>query len=394
MSVRPIALAICFATVVFCLFVRRYSQADACLSQFYSQMLHADFSGARQSIDHAIRLCPTNARYYDWQGYVTSQNLAPTCLRGSEKSNSGVWLDIQEVRMATSSYLQALELNNQDAVAHQNLGWLEHLLGNDEAADQNWRAAIQIDPDNSIFRLSYGMFLEEAGKKQEAQNEYETAISISPSILDSQFFTRYGKRSKNMADGLVDHLTKKLQQDLLYNSDPTIEARLGKLFLFRGDYDRAAKLLEDASRQLPNLPLAWLNLGEVYEKQDQLSAAVGYYEKSEATESSLAEPYLPYVHMAEVELRNGQSNEAAENFFHGLFWWQRSIPLTAAHNNRIYIGPSQIIDDLLPTTLVWYTTPCVASAAWKGLSELYPHRRDYAQRADTCEDLPSPHSGW
>jgi hypothetical protein len=67
-------------------------------------------------------------------------------------------------------------------------------------------------------------------------------------------------------------------------------------------------------------------------------------------------------------------------------------PVTAAHNNRLYGGPPQIIDDLLPTTLVWYASPCEASAAYTSLAELIPENRLYANRSRTCETLPAPHS--
>lgn len=48
--------------------------------------------------------------------------------------------------------------------------------------------------------------------------------------------------------------------------------------------------------------------------------------------------------------------------------WAHVNPVTAAaHNNRLYGGSPQIIDDLPPTTLVWYVSPCEASAAYRAL---------------------------
>jgi hypothetical protein len=67
-------------------------------------------------------------------------------------------------------------------------------------------------------------------------------------------------------------------------------------------------------------------------------------------------------------------------------------PVTAAHNNRLYGGPQQTIDDLLPTTLVWYASPCEASAAYTALAERMPDNKLYASRSRTCESLPAPHA--
>ena len=164
---------------------------------------------------------------------------------------------------------------------------------------------------------------------------------------------------------------------------------LGKLYLFQGDLSQASQLLEDAARELPNLPLAWMNLGEVREMQGNLAAAMDCYKKANVVEASFAGPYL---RMGELELRVGQKTPSSENLSHAIARWQRVNPLTAAHNSQLYLEPWQRIDDLLPTTLVWYTTPCEASRAWMGLSQLYPANRDYALRTHVCEDLPSPHS--
>ena len=66
-------------------------------------------------------------------------------------------------------------------------------------------------------------------------------------------------------------------------------------------------------------------------------------------------------------------------------------PVTAAHNNRLYHGTAQQVDDLLPTTLVWYVSPCEASEAYGLLAKLYPRNKSYAQKAHACEEIPDPH---
>jgi hypothetical protein len=89
----------------------------------------------------------------------------------------------------------------------------------------------------------------------------------------------------------------------------------------------------------------------------------------------------------------GQRNSAVDNFRAAAQKWARVNPITAAHNNRLYGGPPQTIDDLLPTTLVWYSSPCEASAAYAALAELMPDNKLYAGRSQTCESLPDPHVG-
>jgi tetratricopeptide (TPR) repeat protein len=364
-----------------------YDEADARLRTFYSQMVAADFAGARRSIDDAIRLWPGNARYYTWRGYVTSQKLPSQCPRSQAPMAQA---DRQAASEAIADYRHALELNARDAVARHNLAWLEHLLGDDAAAVRDWRAATVIDPGNAVFHLSYGMFLDETAGPDAAEAEYETAVELSPAILDSPFFTRYRARLPQVADHIVAHCVAKLESRLRQDKDTILEARLGKFYQFTGNPARAAELLEDAARGLPNLPRVWLNLGELREAQGDTATALSCYEKARVIDGGLAAPYL---HMGEISLRAGQRTAAADYLRSAVQRWERVNPITAAHNNRLYNGPAQRIDDLLPTTLVWYITPCEASRAWSGLTELFPANRTYAARSRTCELLPSPHKG-
>jgi tetratricopeptide (TPR) repeat protein len=384
-------MAIGVAIVVLALrfYVGNYYRADFYLESFYKQMLAADFLSARRSIDEAIRLWPTNARYYTWSGYSYSQKLPNECPRCFQKANSPMAeADRNSSEWAIEEYEHALQLNGLDAVAWHNLAWLEHLLGDDNAAEKHWRKATTLDPDNAVFHLSYGMILEEIGKRGESLEQYESAILLAPSIVESPFFFRYRARSPQVTEQIVADCIAVLEGKLRAGNDPILEARLGKLYQYSGDTVKSSLMLEDAAEQLPNLPLVWQNLGENYEATGNLMQAMDCYKKANVINSSLAGPYL---RMAELYLRQGQRGLAATNFQLAAERWERVNPITASHNNRLYTGPRQLIDDLLPTTLVWYVSPCEASQAFRGLAELYPGKREFAQRSRTCEELPSPH---
>jgi tetratricopeptide (TPR) repeat protein len=392
MRMKPIALGFAGLTVILCLIVGDYDRGDSNLKSFYSEMLMADFPAARRSIDEAIRLWPANARYYAWRAYCSSQKLPPQCPRcfhGTDSAmNAG---DQQAAREAMADYRRALELNGRDAVAHHNLAWLEHLFGDDTAADKDWRQATTLDPDDAVFRVSYGMFLEESGNAQTGRDQIEAAIELSPSILDSPFFARYRSHSPEAADSIVAHSVTRLESKLEREKDPILEARLGKLYQYSHNLTRSVELLQDAAKQLPNLGLVWFNLAEAYSAQGDTTRAMEYYRKANVVNGSLTGPYL---RMGELYLRTGQKNLAAFNLRLAAERWEHITPITAPHNNRLYNGPQQKIDDLLPTTLVWYLSPCEASDAYRSLAELSPpsQRSLYIQRVNTCEQIPAPHS--
>ena len=382
---KPMTLLVAGVVVVLHFVVGDYDRADEKLRSFYAEMLNASFVAGRQSIDEAIRLWPGNARYYTWRGYVASQKLPFQCPRLQGPLGA---VDRQSAMGAIADYRHALELNRWDAVAHHNLAWLEHLLGDDAAAAREWREATLVDPGNAILHLSYAMFLDEAGKVENASLQYETAIELSPAILDSPFFARYRARFPEAAHAIVTRCVAGLEGKLRRAKDPILEARLGKFYQYMGDLGRAGPLLEDAASELPNLPRVWLNLGELREASGDTTGALDCYRKARVIDGGLAGPYL---HIGEISMRAGDASVAAQDLRWAVARWGRVNPITAAHNNRLYVGPPQRIDDLLPTTLVWYTTPCEASRAWGGLAELFPKNRTYASRSRTCEALPSPH---
>ena len=387
---KPIAVGGAIVALALCLYVGDYDRADAKLGVFYTQVLSANFIGARESIEEAIKLWPSSARYYGWRAYLTSQNLPPRCTHGLRAPHSALGAaDESAIHLAMADYNKALGLNSRDAVAYHNLGWLEHLLGDDAVAAMDWKAAAEVDPANAVFHLSYGMFLDEIGNKMKAKEEFQNAIELSPSTVDSPFFMRYQIRDPDSAVSVLAAVISALRRKLEQGNDPIVEAKLGKLCLSQGDLSLATSLLEDAARQLPNLSLVWMNLGEVREKQGRLVDAMDCYKRANVVDGSLAGPFL---RMGELELRNSGKAAASGNFSQAIEHWQRIKPVTAAHNSRLYVDDWQRIDDLLPTTLVWYTTPCEASRAWRGLSQLYPQTPEYAARSQTCESLPSPHT--
>jgi tetratricopeptide (TPR) repeat protein len=391
LKIKPIVIIMAIVVLFLQWPFSRYDSADANLKDFYSQVLSANFAAARKNIDEAIRLWPWNARYYAWRAYLTSQELPSQCLRQSMQGSSGLSGDQKRLaEEAIKDYRHSLTLNSRDAVARHNLAWLEHLLGDDVSAETDLQKSIEIDPDIAVFHLSYGMFLEEHKEAQEAQAQYESAIELKPSIVDSPFFVRYGNRTPAEADAIVKQCIEVLEARLGQTSDPILEARLGEIYLYMGSIERSAQFLNAAARQMPNLPLVWFNLGEVSESKKDLEQALIDYRRALKIDPSLASAYL---RTGEIELRNGRKEAAIYDLRMAQQRWERINPITAAHNNRLYGGPRQAIDDLLPTTLVWFISPCASSEAMTALSQMFPQNREYAVKSKTCEEIPSPHSG-
>lgn len=369
MQIRWIALGFAAVAGYGYLVTADYERGDEHLRTFYSQMLAADFSGALHSIDEAIKLWPDNARYHVWKGYCLSQSLPPQCAKEPVTTADAV-----------AEFRTALKLNDRDAVAHQDLAWLEHLTGNNGEARKEWERVVELDPGNAVFQMSLAMFLGEVRDRQGAEDHLTIAVQLSPALLDSPFFVRHSDLTKVIVERCISETLGKLARA----NDPVVKARLGKFYLYRGDLQRATSMLQGAAKDLPNLPLVWFNLGEVHRLQGDSAQALACYERARFLDNRLPGPHL---RIGEFD----QSGHAVEELRLASQRWARMNPVTAAHNSRLYHGPVQQIDDLLPTTLVWYVSPCDASEAYGALEKLYPTDKSYARKSHACEEIPDPH---
>jgi tetratricopeptide (TPR) repeat protein len=386
LTLGRVAVALALIVAALSLVFGDYDRAESNLRHFYTQVAAADFVHARQSIDEAVRLWPSNARFYGWRGYVASQELPSQCPAAGRALDAKT---LDQARQAAADYQHALGLNSRDAVARHDLGWLDHLIGQNVEARHQFEQAVAIDPETAVYHLSLGMLLDEVTDPAAADAQYLAAIERTPAMLDSPFFARFRQRSPDRADSVVRQAMSRLEARLARTNDSILKARLGKFHLYRRDLPRAAELLESAAKDLPNLPLVWFNLGEVRRLQGKRDEAWSCYGKAKFLDGTLAGPVL---RIAEMYRQAGHRNPAIENFREAARKWSHVNPVTAAHNNRLYGGPPQTIDDLLPTTLVWYASPCEASAAYAALAELMPKNKLYASRVTTCESLPSPHA--
>jgi Flp pilus assembly protein TadD len=155
MNLKPVAMVVSGIVLILQWPMLNYERADGKLSEFYKQVAAAQFGNARESINEAIRLWPSNARYYTWRAYCTSQQTPSQCPRRSSGGTALSESDRQAAQEAIEDYRHSLGLNSRDAVAYHNLAWLEHLLADDAAAAKDWRESTEIDPDNAVFHLSY-----------------------------------------------------------------------------------------------------------------------------------------------------------------------------------------------------------------------------------------------
>ena len=381
----PIPIIIGLLACEYKLHVQKRAEDD--LPNFYSALVNGDVDEARASIAEAIRLSPGDARYAAWNAYVDGQSV-PT--EASACSQAGQPLTTSQraaAERAIAGYRKAAQLNKFDAQFHHNMAWLYHRLGEDQHALEEFETAVRLDRPNPILHASFGMLLESIGEVNRADDEYSRAIALSPQLIDSRFFEDLKQRSAERTTGVL-----KTSAELVGESkNPILEAKLGRIYAELGKKERAASLLSEALRKLPNLPLAWANLGNLQAASGDADGALLSYRKATALDPGLV---MPNLRVAEIYRGSGSTRQALQSFHVAARNADAKLPPSVSHDFRLYRGSRQPIDSQLPTVLFRYMNSCEGPQAYEAMAELNPRSRDAAYfrtRGRDCEFIQSPY---
>ena len=135
------------------------------------------FENAIRHFERAIELDPNYADPYvglgDTYGLLSIYNFSPSS---------------EAMPKAKSYAKQALEINPSFPGAYTSLAWVLHKYEYDwEGAEQNYRKAIELNPNHTTANHWYGIFLYETGRNEESIGRIETATQLAPNSMIIQF---------------------------------------------------------------------------------------------------------------------------------------------------------------------------------------------------------------
>lgn len=189
---------------------------------------------------------------------------------------------------------------------------LRKLNANDPAAArQLFAAAASAVPDSALFRHAYGVALWQTGAKAEAIGEYEDAVRLAPA--NTTYRINLAK-----ALGRAGRTREALSQfDEVLDRDPANAEALQEGARLAGPSNPAAarRFLERALAARPADLVLKQELGVLLEKGgDDVAAATLYGEILDASSGA----HITRGLLAEIQMRKGQSDEAAELFRAGI----------------------------------------------------------------------------
>jgi tetratricopeptide (TPR) repeat protein len=179
---------------------------------------------------------------------------------------------------ATAEYQRAIKDQPEHAAeAHYRIGVLSSKLGNTEGAVQEFRSALQVDPNHaearkgvSEFYITRGANYRQQHQLQEAIQELQEAVKIDPSsaIAHMELGQAYEESGRG-PDALTEY-------EAAVNAEPqniNARLRLGQGSNTQKQYDRAIPAFNAVIAQNPNKAEAYAGLGVAYFHQGQSEEA-------------------------------------------------------------------------------------------------------------------------
>ena len=154
------------------------------------------------------------------------------------------YIQRQQYKPAKDKLEKAIEQNSDNLTAYKTLAYLYALLGLEEEAEEMYRQALDLKPDDPDLSNYYGAFLCSIGKLDEAQESFKLAYS-----------------------------------NPFYESLYLAQSNAGSCFIKQQDYKKAEALLRKSLRVKPKLPGSLISMAEVGIKTERYLMARAYIQR-------------------------------------------------------------------------------------------------------------------
>lgn len=154
---------------------------------------------------------------------------------------------------AEEEYRKALKMDPNDPVAHNNLGYLLCNLNRYKESEKEYKEAIRIDPNDTYAHHTLGDFLEYLERYDEAEKEYREVIRINPNDADAH--TNLGT--------LLKHLKRYAESEKEYKEAIRLNPNLAYAHGGLGLLYKLTRKFGDAKEEI-------LKAKELFEKQKEI----------------------------------------------------------------------------------------------------------------------------
>lgn len=258
----------------------------------------------------------------------------------------------KEILNAIYCCKMACIINPYDATMYHNMSWLYYLSNQKDKALIYIERAIDYSYSTALFHISKGLMIEHQNLNA-ALNEYEIAITLSPDICETDFFTDFRHRNPNSVLSLLNNVYTSLCLAQSLNNSTITEAKIGKILLSLGKLDESYKILNHVTKNHPNLSRPWYYLGIIEYCNGNIRDMKMDIRKSIFLNGS---DYLPLYLLAYYynSIKDKGNTEIYKKI--AVKNWKSKPSIHSLRSKRIYYL-NTINDDIIPKGLLNYTSP-------------------------------------
>ncbi|MDA9060419.1 tetratricopeptide repeat protein [Candidatus Thioglobus sp.] len=195
---------------------------------------------------------------------------------------------------AINNYKKALKINPYYADAYSNMGNVLKDKGDLEAAIQSYKQALKIKPDYAQAYNNMGNALKDKGDLEAAIQSYKQALKIKPDY--AQAYSNMGIALKGKGD--LNAAISSYKQALKIKPDYA-EAynNMGSALNDKGDLEAAIESYKQALKIKPDYAQAFNNMGIALKDKGDLEAAIKSYKQALKIKPDYAEVYRSLSNM-------------------------------------------------------------------------------------------------
>ena len=166
---------------------------------------------------------------------------------------------------------KALELDSSLAEPHASLAYYYlYYERNWDAAEKEFRKAIELNPSYAVAHDWYGVYLTARGRWSDALKELEKARQLDPLSLPIRTDVGFSLYYSGNYDAAIQSLRETLEQDQGF---PLAHLWLGRAYEEKGMYAEAVTEFDKVQKALPGWPVAMAATGWVYGRWGKTSEA-------------------------------------------------------------------------------------------------------------------------
>ncbi|MBC8433687.1 MAG: tetratricopeptide repeat protein [Desulfobacterales bacterium] len=178
---------------------------------------------------------------------------------------------------AVTLFQHAVRVDNNNGLAHNNLGVAYVQRGKFDKAVFHYKEALRVYPYDLVTILNLGRALSNQGERDEAAHYYQKGLRIKPDSADAHNALAVLLTDKGNLDEALLHCNEALR---INPQSPDAHYNLGNLLIKQGRMKEAGLHFAEAIKINPNYAKGYNSIGFIMARQGKLQKALVFFSKA------------------------------------------------------------------------------------------------------------------